>query len=310
MMLAIVTVFYVLPLTVFADIINDSPTSVAGATNEDAEYIPEGLKATYEVKSLREESSKTFRLEDGTYVSAQYMTPVHKLDESGEWVDIDNALDASGTEYSTSDARVKFVKKINGSKELFTLHEGNTKITVALPDAIKKTPGTVYNGSDPAGYTELQKMMNLERLTSRIVYADILDGADVEYVISQGSIKENIIVKERKESYSYTFNLSLNNLNAALGVGGNVYLRELSGAAKYVIPAPTVYDANGSLCPSEAAYYTLTYQGDGKYTLTVTVSSAWMNSADRAFPVTVDPPLWTEGAYKNEVMDIEDTFIV
>ena len=112
-MLAIVTVFYVLPLTVFADIINDSPTSVAGATNEDAEYIPEGLKASYEVKSLREESSKTFRLEDGTYVSAQYTTPIHKLGESGEWVDIDNALDASGTEYSTSDARIKFVKKIN-----------------------------------------------------------------------------------------------------------------------------------------------------------------------------------------------------
>ena len=53
---------------------------------------------------LREENVKQFRLEDGTYVAAQYEKPVHYLDENNMWQNIDNTLADSGTEIATSNA--------------------------------------------------------------------------------------------------------------------------------------------------------------------------------------------------------------
>ena len=45
-----------------------------------------------EEERRREENSKTFRLDDGTFWTAVYDSPVHYLDDDGEWQDIDNTL--------------------------------------------------------------------------------------------------------------------------------------------------------------------------------------------------------------------------
>ena len=303
LILALCTLFYVLPLTVFAD----SISSASGAENE--EEKPSAASGTVgeiiEMTELREEGSKTFRLEDGSYLAAQYKEPVHYLDGDGKWQDIDNTLAASGSEYATSDARIKFTKKVTGGKEIFTLQEGNKKITLSFPEAKRKTVGTVYNGEDGECETELQKKLNLEKLSSRIVYENILEGTDIEYVISSGSIKENIIVKESGGEYSYTFELSLNNLSAALCSDGSISITDKSGAeVVYTIPAPIVFDANSSLAPEGCAHYTLESFGNGKYELTVTVDAEWMNSAERVYPVTVDPTLSKQGT-----SNIIDTYV-
>ena len=48
-------------------------------------------------------------------------------------------------------------------------------------------------------------MMTLDRLSSEITYAGILDGVDLQYVAESVHVKENIIVKKLKDSYSYSF---------------------------------------------------------------------------------------------------------
>ena len=245
----------------------------------------------YEDITLREESVKHFRLPDGSFVAAQYSSPVHTLDEDGEWQDIDNTLTESSGIFADKNARIKFQKKITGNETLFTLKDKNTKLELSLEGANKGTVGTVTNGTDTGEDTELGKLMSLEKLTASVLYADILDGIDVEYVANSLSVKENIIVKEKKDSYVYTFSLKLNGMTAALTDGGDVTLTDTSsGEVKYVIPAPVVYDAAGTYAPSTAAHYTLASKGTvGKYTLTVTADAEWMNSDERAFPITVDP---------------------
>ena len=52
-----------------------------------------------------------------------------------------------------------------------------------------------------------------------------------------------------------------------------------------------------------AAAYTLENHKNGKYTLTVSVSDAWMNEEVRAYPVTVDPAIVTATSV------VEDTYI-
>ena len=301
MLLSVIMVFYFIPTVIYAEVAE----AVSSQASEQITADPEGLnldKAIYEDVSLREESVKHFRLPDGSMVAAQYAYPVHYVREDGSLEDIDNTLaEASGGVFADKDARIKFSKKITGGAVIFELKDGSTKLTMSLPDAIKGTRGVMQNTEDDENDTELQKMMRLEKLTSSVYYENILKGVDVEYLLHSSIIKENIIVKERAESYSYTFELKLNGLTAELCDSGDVEITDRkTGAIKYVIPAPTVYDAEGVPAPDNASAYTLTQLGVGKYYLTVSVSSEWMNAEERAFPVTVDP---TVGQYTSSMVD-------
>lgn len=203
--LSVLMIFYLIPATAYASLFEATEAeSVVSETTKRAGEVFEDI-------SRREENVKHFRLEDGTYMAAQYDTAVHTLDENGEWQDIDNTLSESGSEYSTSNARIKFAKKITGNESIFTLHENNRKITLSLDGAIKKTPGVATNTETEFDETAttLQKMMTLDKLSSRIIYEDILDGVDLEYIVVSNNVKENIIVKEQKDVYSYSFTLKL-----------------------------------------------------------------------------------------------------
>ena len=306
--LSILMIVYLIPLSVYAEL---APT-IEGNENtttppEQTEQItnePITADAMFELTDRREQSVKHFRLSDGSIVAAQYASPVHEQDENGEWQDIDNTLGDSGNEYATPNARVKFAKKITGNQNLFTLHDGKYKITMSLDGAIKKTTGTVTNTQTEFGEdaTKLQKMMTLDKLSAKIMYADILDGVDLEYVLNSVNIKENIIVKEKKDSYTYTFTLDLNNLTATLQQDGTIHITDPdSGEVKYRMPAPIVYDAAGITADSSLSAYTLTQTGNHTYTLSVTVNADWMNAEDRAFPVTVDPTIEHDNYYQSNI---------
>lgn len=172
--LSVVMILTALPLYVFAIDMDASDYS-----SDDHSF--DRLSEAFEVVELRDESVKHFRLEDGSYVAAQYDVPVHYLDKNGVWQDIDNSLSVNGNEYSTTNARIKFAKKITGNENLFTLHDGNYKITMSLDNAIKKTQGKIINvEDDPENESKLQKMMALKNLTSQIIYEDILSDVDLQ----------------------------------------------------------------------------------------------------------------------------------
>lgn len=290
-LLSILLFLYAVPTSVYAELID----SIDGALKNPAdEVVVEDTlkKEVFEVIDRREETVKHFRTEDGSFTAVQYNVPVHEKDENGEWQDIDNTLSESGSEYATSNARVKFAKKTTGNETLFTLHDGNRKITMSLSGARKKVEGQVTNTQTdfPEDATQLQKMMTLDKLSSKILYPDILDGVDLEYVVNSCNIKENIIVKERADSYSYTFEIQLNNLEAVLCEDGSVAISDPdTDEVVYTIPKGYMFDANGE--HSDAVEYTLTNSGNGKYALTVTADADWINDGGRAFPVTIDPPI-------------------
>ena len=285
--LSVLMILTALPLYVFAIDMDASDYS-----SDDHSF--DRLSEAFEVVELRDESVKHFRLEDGSYVAAQYDVPVHYLDKNGVWQDIDNSLSVNGNEYSTTNARIKFAKKITGNENLFTLHDGNYKITMSLDNAIKKTQGKIINvEDDPENESKLQKMMALKNLTSQIIYEDILSDVDLQYIINSGNIKENLIVKKQKDQYNYTFTIKLNNLEAELNEDGSVSIFDPNTEeVVYYIPAPIVYDANGEYADSPCSMYTLESTGNKTYALTVNVDPAWMNANDRAFPVTIDPPIY------------------
>ena len=120
--------------------------------------------------------------------------------------------------------------------------------------------------------------------------------ADLEYVLSGNNIKENIIVKEKSDSYEYSFSLKTNGLKVRLSddnesielykevLNSNGQLEE---KVEFIIPSPYMYDANGET--SEEVYYELETTETGEYTFTVVASKDWINSDERVLPVTIDP---------------------
>ena len=201
--LSILMVFYMIPTSVLAmsgeEGGGENNDYAAYGVGSEGQHVRLGNEtepdALFEDDNLRESNVKYFLMDDGSYVAAVYPGAVHYLDENGKWQDIDNTLTSSGNEYSTGNARIKFAKKITGNESIFTLHDGNRKITMSLVGASKKTAGAVTNTAPESGdATQLQKLMTLNKLTSKILYADILDGVDLEYVRDGGNVKENISI--------------------------------------------------------------------------------------------------------------------
>ena len=293
--LAILTVMFSFPMTVFAELVRENTEEV---TEE------EGNRGIIELEELRESSTKYFLLEDGSIMAAQYNGAVHYKDENGDWQNIDNTLTVSGSEISTPNAKVKFAKKTTGNESLFTLHDGNRKLTMSLDGAEKKIKGEIRNIktelSDEA--PEIDKLTTLDGVCAAVKYENILDGVDVEYVINGLNIKENIIVKERLSSYSFTFTLGLNNLSPRSTEDGEILLCE-GEEVVYRIPAPVMWDSDG--VSSDDLEMNLTDNGNGSYTMSISADPDWMNAEERAYPITIDPPVFTN--QNADVLDIDVT---
>ena len=288
MFLSFLMIFYLIPVSVFA-----LDNSKEGFDTPQTNITKE--ETVFELEDRREESVKHFRFDDGSIMAVQYDSAVHRTDENGVWRDIDNRLAETSNDISTSDARVKFVKKTTGNETLFALHEDNKKITLSLDGANKKVYGQVSNHSDDVDATQLQKLMNLENLSASILYPDILDGVDLEYVVVANNIKENIIVKERTDAYAYTFTMILNHLTASMEDSGQIVLVAGDGEVCYVIPSGMMMDAVGNI--SYAVDYVLTDLGNGSYSLGITADDEWINAEERVFPVTIDPPIYPASQY-------------
>jgi len=231
------------------------------------------------------------------------------LDENGEYQDIDNSLSVSGSEISTSNAKIKFAKKTTGNNNLFTLHDDNRKLTLALDNANKKIEGKITNNKTEFGEsaTQLQKMTTLDNISASVIYEDILANTDLEYVINGLNIKENIIVKAKADSYSYSFTMQLNNLTAELDEKGGICIYDDSTSETvYTIPSPVMWDSDHA--SSDAVSMALTQHGNGKYTITVTADSEWMNASERVYPVTIDPPIYTTSASAILDLDVCSTY--
>ena len=261
-------------------------------------------KNIIELNNKRTETTKQFRLEDGSYMIAQYDTTIHYLDENNQWQDIDNTLSVSGNEITTNNAKIKFAKKITGNETLFALHNVNQKLTLSLNGATKKTLGTITNYTSELGEnaTELQKMTELTKISASVKYENILPNTDLEYIVRGNDIKENIIVKEKQDQYSYSFTMSLNNLVAELTNTGEIHVSDAQTAETvYVIPAPIMWDNNMNY--SDAVHMELINHKNGTYTITVIADHTWINNDERTFPITIDPPIY-KGS-NNAVLDID-----
>lgn len=313
LILSLVMIASCLPINIFAVGASNSSTynyngNTAGSYSSDV---------IVEEESLREENVKHFKMPDGSYTAVVYDSPVHRKDSNGVWQDIDNRMNESTVKnkqaYVTADGRAVFSKKINSDDStVFELSENGYSIKVSFADSnIKNTTAQLSNHATkyvPTGKdnveTQYKKLKTIDNSTT-ISYKNLLKGMTLEYVLSANDVKENIIIEKADVEYVYSFTYELVGLVALLNEDGSInLLDENTQEPVCLMPAPYMYDADGDV--SYDVSYDLEDLGNGVYSLTVSANNEWINDAERAFPVVIDPTIAFEASYRDTYINSSD----
>ena len=287
LILAIILAFCWLPVSGSAQQLTETPEIVEPA---DVEI------AGNEVVALRDETTKHYDMGNGVFQAVSYGHPVHELDENCQWQDIDFSLSLNQTRgvgvYSNEAAGISFPATYQRNQPVMSLSEGGRSVAMTLQPgraAVARASAAKVTAevSSPQRSFQTVEEANSAQFSNTVIYSGVLPGVDLEYIVDPGTVKENIIVKEKADSYRYAFTLELTGLTPVMQPDGGIILyAEGTDEECYVIPTPYMYDALG--CFSEAVTYTLSGNAS-PYTLTVTADAEWINEADRGFPVTIDP---------------------
>lgn len=256
--------------------------------------------------SLREENVKHFRRPDGSYEAVVYSYSVHRKDATGKWIDIDNSITEKTVggvkQYTTPDTRIKFTNSDSNYPRMVLVDEGysvsvelvgnassTTKKSIRMNDQILSPVINNSSREETKNFSSIEEAKRIDNKSS-IRYEDVGVNTDIEYVLTGNDVKENIILQAKADIYSYDFKLDLLGLIPVLEEDGSISLKDIkNGQTKYFIPAPFMYDSLGTV--SYEVEYTLTETSSGAYLLNVSASEEWINSAERVFPVTIDPTI-------------------
>jgi len=157
-------------------------------------------------------------------------------------------------------------------------------------EILGKIKGTITN---PEKETSSLIDKAASKTGSSIKYKGIKKDTDIEYVISGAGLKENIKVYSVQDKYEYSFVLKADNLILTKNIDGSITASdENTGEEIFVLPAPFMYDSEGTY--SDEVSQDITINTDGTYKITIKADKNWINSEERSFPVTIDPVIITE----------------
>ena len=306
----------VLTVIMFCSVFSASTTVLATEYNEyieNQEYQQKLLTETTqtnngekaeivcEVPEKRDEFSKTYKRADGSYTSVISQTPLHTY-KNGEWEEIDNQLKADGEVIKNVDGtfEIQFPETISENKKITVKNSGESIAfsvnNIDSSSAVVTTPET-----DEKDIIE----EDLSKTVSEITYESVDKNTDVQYVVSSGFVKENIIVDDKsglKDTYS--FDIEKGNLTAVLDDSNNLILKNEKKEVVFTIPAPVMTDANNAV--SYDIDVAVENADKSVLTLIYTPSKEWLTGNDRVFPVVIDPVIALPS--ENDVI-IEDTVI-
>ena len=239
----------------------------------------------YELVEKREEDTKHFLMSDRSVMAAKYEVPVH-YKKNGEWVDINLTAVSSSSEISMpeNDFETKFSKKSNG-KKLVTVTKEGYKLSWGLDGAEKVN--AEYSSFDSSASEDISVLKNLEGV---VTYPEIFSDVDLEYVVSGEGIKENIILKNENAPTEFRFHYETGHLSLRLNDEGNLELID-GEKVVFTIEKPVMFDSAKAF--SEKVKMILEETGNGKFTLTLIPDEEWLSSEDRAWPVVIDPTVFS-----------------
>ena len=228
-----------------------------------------------EIESLRSETARFFRDGDrGGHVVQLFTDPISYL-EDGEWKPIDSTVVRvdGGFTNAAGSFDVFFPETLSPARPVsLTYRRGalSFSLTGAAPSA-----GTAD------GHT--------------VTYGNVHPGMDLAIDVTNDGIKERAIVRSAGASRRLAYRVETDGLDLALEDDGSITVTR-SGEPFAVIPPAFAVDSAKAGDSEEPATthdvdVSLDPRGPRGYALEYEVDRAWMDAAERVYPVTIDPTL-------------------
>ena len=198
--------------------------------------------------------------------------------------EIPNTFKANGKQKEYDNTLVLKEKVIG--QDYYTNKQSN--IDVKLPSEIKENKGITFEyGKVKVDLIPTEGDYSKSAVKENaILYNDVYDGIDVQYTIHELGLKEDIVLNKHVDKNSFTYKLDTHGAEARIENGVINLYENKSDEAALTLSAPMMTDADANIC--EDVVLTLTEE-KGEYIVTVTANQEWLEAADRAYPVKIDP---------------------
>ena len=321
------------PVQVYA-IAGDALASALQADADDTATLGQELLATQRIveedESKRSEFSKEFVLNNGLRLATLYPSAVH-YEDNGTWKEIDNTLIAAISDgqsvYTNSAGKwsIRFPQSLNGNN-MIGITIGGFNVQFGMAGELRSTGDVVVASVGQIGSNEIGTFAVsaaqtstaqiqqvdltkaratakypetvLDKMYSRLTYANIYPGTNVIYDLQGNKLKESVVMQQYDSSlWGYRYTLDTGNLIPVLNENQQIDLCDPNtNETVLTMPAPYMVDNNGE--HSYDVEVSLTRTG-GVYLLSYYLPREWLAAADRAWPVILDPVVSADCNCKN-----------
>lgn len=250
-----------------------------------------------ELFEKRTRFSRTFRNTNSTYTTVQSSVPMHYQDRDGQWLTID---------YRAAQQGQRFVYP--AQDPVFEIDKRHAAI--ALPSGTVKFNQKAEFGFVSGGQVvkKFSTSTELPELKSDVLVSRIAPMLEQHLMMYPGVMKYNYRIDSASFFPQGTDELQIDaSLTLPQGhslktddSGSQVHIADASGAVVLTLWQPIATDSkvlprHGRTAPLEGRYVVAPI-GNGKFGIRMVFDGAWFKSADRVYPVTIDPVMTVASA--------------
>lgn len=185
--------------------------------------------------------------------------------------------------------------------------------TLAITDAVAQIVTntetlSAESAEAVAALTDEERDMQLRfpsSLQSEIAYVDPATGLNVRYVLSGKTLREYITLASAPErAVAYSVEIQATGVTPATDESGATAFVNASGQPVFTLGQAVMYDAAGEQSSAIEAHLSEFNADTGTCTYTLIPDTEWLQSADRQYPLSIDPDVSI-----NFSSAVQDTFV-
>lgn len=238
-----------------------------------------------EIKKLRKKREKHFLQEDGNIIAKVYGENIH-FKKNGKYEEIDNTLVKQGNYYTNKENEYKVYFSESTKNGLMRFESSNHYVNIYT-----------INSNE----TKLDKKASNSKLNEVVLYKNIFNNVDLEYIVMPTQVKENIILKTKDSDIDKICFCIETDVELILNTNKTISAVK-ENKTIFTFEAPYMVDCNNTVCND--VFYELTRIND-QYMLNMNLNKEWLNDSNRCYPILIDPTITNTGSDSS----IKDTYI-
>jgi hypothetical protein len=241
---------------------------------------------------------------DGTQTEQSSVLPMNVQKPDGSWVPVSTTVSrdlAGGFSAPDQPLSPTFAPSTGGDGSDYSVTVGGSTVSfnlVGAASSVAASPSSVDLGSQGGS------------AASGVAYKNVQPGTDLVYQVTNAGVDESLVLAAPPSSVkpSWTWDIHAPGLSLSKGAQDEIDYTDADGVVQLVTPIPAMWDSSGVAGVSGPVItnvpYTLSQLADGDWSFTIAPDAGWLDSADRVYPVFVDPsgltgPSADENAYES-----------